>query len=166
MIPFRTDEDYMRMALRQAEQAEAQDEVPIGAVAVCEEQVVGRAYNQVEMLSDATAHAEMIALTQAETAQNDWRLNNVTLYVTKEPCAMCAGAMVNARVGRLVYGCYDSAAGAAGSVLNIAEFPGMLHTIPVEGGMLEEECRWLLQSFFRRRRLESGEEKDNGRADQ
>lgn len=144
----------MRMALRQAERAEEQGEVPIGAVVVRDHQVIARAYNQVEMLKDATAHAEMIALTQAEALLGDWRLTECTLYVTKEPCAMCAGAMVNCRLGKLVFGCADPRSGAAGSALDITGFEGMLHQVCVVRGVLGSECLERLQDFFRRRRSE------------
>jgi tRNA(adenine34) deaminase len=126
----------------------------VGAVVVWDGRVIARAHNQVEMLKDATAHAEMIALTQASAAVGDWRLTECILYVTKEPCAMCAGAMVNARLGRLVYGCPDPRMGAAGSALRITDFPGMLHAVEVEGGVLEVECQAMLREFFRQRRRE------------
>jgi tRNA(adenine34) deaminase len=144
----------MRLALREALAAAEAGEVPVGAVVVWDGRIVARAHNQVEMLKDATAHAEMIALTQASAAVGDWRLTECVLYVTKEPCAMCAGAMVNARLGRLVYGCADPRMGAAGSALTITDFPGMLHRVPTAGGVLESECRELLRNFFRKRRRE------------
>ncbi|MFA4945428.1 MAG: tRNA adenosine(34) deaminase TadA [Lentisphaeria bacterium] len=150
-----TDEAAMRLALRLAERAAAAGEVPVGAVVVAGGRVVSRAWNQVEMLKDGTAHAEMVALTQAAAALGDWRLTGATLYVTKEPCAMCAGAMVNSRLGRLVYGCADPRCGAAGSVLDITAFPGMLHAVEVTGGVLAAECLAMLQAFFRRRRREA-----------
>lgn len=159
-----TDDKCMRLALHQAEEAYAHGEVPIGAVVIWRDRVVARAYNQVEMLRDATAHAEMIAITQAEAAIEDWRLSEATLYVTKEPCAMCAGAMVNARLGRLVFGCSDSRMGAAGGALSITDFPGMLHRVEVTGGILAAECQELIQAFFRERRNEQKERKD-GRPD-
>lgn len=147
MILF-NDEYFMKQAIRQAEIAGSEGEVPVGAVAVLDANIIARAYNQVEKLKDATAHAEMIVLTQAASAVGDWRLENVDIYVTKEPCAMCAGAMVNARIRRLVYGMPDIRSGCAGSALNITSFPGMLHKVEVCGGILEEECRALIQSFF------------------
>lgn len=153
----RTDDDYMAIALRMARRAAEQDEVPVGAVAVGPDgAIVARAFNQVEMLNDGTAHAEMIALTQAASALGDWRLTEATLYVTKEPCPMCAGAMVNARLGRLVYGCADPRGGAAGGALNLLDFPGLLHTVPVTAGVRADECLEMLQSFFRSRRLNEG----------
>ncbi len=149
----RTDDDYMAIALRLAEQACEQGEVPVGAVAVGPAgEIVGRAFNQVEMLHDGTAHAEMIALTQAAAALGDWRLTEITLYVTKEPCPMCAGAMVNCRLGKLVFGCADPRGGAAGGALNLLDFPGLLHRLPAVGGVRGDECLELLRRFFRGRR--------------
>lgn len=156
-VAKRTDEDFMRLALRLAAQAAEQGEVPVGAVAVLDGRVVARAANQVELLKDATAHAEMIALTQAAATLENWRLMPITLYVTKEPCCMCAGAMVNARLGRLVFGCADPRCGAAGSALDLSHFPGMLHTFEVTRGVLGDECLEMLQDFFRRRRAEGKE---------
>lgn len=152
----------MRLALREAAAAGERGEVPVGAVVWFQGSVVARAGNQVEMLKDATAHAEMIVLTQAAAHLGDWRLTEATLYVTKEPCAMCAGAMVNARLGRLVFGCPDPRMGAAGGALDITGFPGMLHQVKVESGLLEEECRLLIQAFFQRRREEQKETKRRG----
>jgi tRNA(adenine34) deaminase len=157
-----TDEGCMRLALREAQAAYEAGEVPVGAVVVFDGRVVARAHNQVELLKDATAHAEMIALTQASAAVGDWRLTECVLYVTKEPCAMCAGAMVNARLGRLVYGCPDPRMGAAGSALTVTDFPGMLHRVPVAGGVLETVCQALLQEFFRKRRQERKDGDSNG----
>jgi tRNA(adenine34) deaminase len=161
-----TDEGGMRLALRLAAQAEESGEVPVGAVVIYGQRIVARACNQVEMLKDATAHAEMIALTQASAAVGDWRLTECTLIVTKEPCAMCAGAMVNARLGRLVYGAPDPRAGAAGGALNITDCPGMLHRVPATAGVLGAECQAQLQAFFRRRRQEEKDGKAHGEAGQ
>ena len=141
-------EYFMRRALAQAENAYAENEVPIGAVAVKDNSIIASAYNQVETLNDATAHAEILVITQAEAALKDWRLNNVDIYVTKEPCAMCSGAMVNARVRKVYFGMYDPRSGCAGSALNITSFPGMLHLVNSEGGVLETECKTLIQKFF------------------
>lgn len=146
---FFDDEYFMRAALRQAEQAASIGEVPVGAIAVKDGRIIARAYNQVELLKDATAHAEILVITQAEAALHDWRLEDVDIYVTKEPCAMCAGAMVNARVRRVVFGMYDPRSGAAGSALNITGFEGMLHQVEVLPGILEVECKSLMQDFFR-----------------
>lgn len=159
-----SDEGAMRVALRLAAQAEERGEVPVGAVVIYRQRLVARAYNQVEMLRDATAHAEMIALTQAAAAVGDWRLTECTLVVTKEPCAMCAGAMVNARLGRLVFGCADPRMGAAGSALSITDYPGMLHRVEVTRGILAADCQALLQAFFRRRRQDEKDSKAHGEA--
>lgn len=152
---YPSDETYMRMALREAEKAYAIGEVPIGAVVVIGHRIVGRAHNQVELLKDGTAHAEMLAITQAANAIGDWRLNEATLYVTKEPCAMCAGAMVNCRVGKVVFGIGDPRSGAAGGALDITGFSGMLHRVPVVSGVLSDECLGLIQQFFQERRRDS-----------
>ncbi len=156
---LRTDEEYMRIALRLAAEAGAKGEVPVGAVAVDENGgIVGRAYNQVEMLKDGTAHAEMIALTQAASAVGDWRLTGITLYVTKEPCPMCAGAMINCRLARLIFGCTDPRGGAAGSALNLLDFSGMLHKVESSGGFMAEESLELIQNFFQSRRREENKD--------
>src|SRR5438093_11181600 len=121
------DAAFMREALRQAQKAYEAEEVPVGAVVVRAGRIIARAFNQVELLNDATAHAEMLALTQAEEAVGDWRLTDCTLYVTKEPCPMCAGAIVNVRLGRVVYGPNDPKSGAAGSALNLLQSPSLNH---------------------------------------
>jgi tRNA(adenine34) deaminase len=151
-IIFFNDEYFMRLALRQAENAAADGETPVGCVAVKDGTVIARACNQVEKLKDATAHAEILALTQAAAAVGDWRLDGVTLYVTKEPCAMCAGAMVNSRVKKVVFGVADPRSGAAGSALDVTGFPGMLHNVEVNSGVLKDECLALLKEFFRQAR--------------
>ena len=148
------DEYFMRRALAQAFAAAEDGEVPVGAVAVKDGAVIASARNQVETLKDATAHAEILVLTQTSAQIGDWRLGDVDIYVTKEPCAMCAGAMVNARVRRVVFGAADPRAGCAGSALNVTSFPGMLHAVEVKGGVLEEECSTLLKEFFRKLRLD------------
>ena len=142
----------MRLALKEAEKAAEKNEVPVGAVIVFEGAVIGRAYNQKELLRDPTAHAEMLAITQACEALNNWCLTDATVYVTLEPCAMCAGAMVLARVNRLVFGAYDPKTGAAGSVLNVVHNPALNHRIEVTGGVLAGECGALLGDFFSNRR--------------
>jgi len=152
MIELPTDEYFMREALRQALKAGKADEVPVGAVIVRAGKVIARAHNQVELLKDATAHAEMLALTQAEAAVGDWRLVDCDLYVTKEPCAMCAGALVHTRVRRVIFGCADPAAGAAGSVINILQMPTLNHRCDIAAGVLENECAAILKDFFRERR--------------
>src|ERR1700688_3850584 len=142
------DEDFMREALRFATKAYKADEVPVGAVIVREGKVLARAYNQVEMLKDATAHAEMLVITQAEAAVGDWRLTDCELYVTKEPCAMCAGALVHTRIRRVIFGCTDERGGAAGGTINLLQVPGLNHRCEITSGVLRDECAMLLQSFF------------------
>src|SRR5437588_8061488 len=146
------DETFMREALRLAMKARAADEVPVGAVVVREGKIIARAYNQVELLKDATAHTEMLAITQAEAAVGDWRLNDCDLYVTKEPCAMCAGALVHVRMRRVIFGCADERSGAAGGVINLLQMPGLNHRCEITSGVLREECAALLQTFFKSRR--------------
>src|SRR6476646_8623843 len=148
MIDLQSDHYFMGEALRLAARAYEAEETPVGAVIVREGRIIARAFNQVELLKDATAHAEMLALTQAEEAVGDWRLTDCTLYVTKEPCAMCAGAIVHVRIGRVVFGASDAKAGAAGSALNLLQFPTFNHHCQVTAGVREPECRSLLQSFF------------------
>ena len=152
LIDQPTDTTFMREALRQAKKAFEQEEVPVGAVVVREDRIIARAFNQVEMLKDATAHAEMLAITQAEAAVGDWRLNDCDLYVTKEPCAMCAGALVHVRMRRVIFGCADPRSGAAGGGMNLLQMPGLNHHCEITSGVLAEECAALLQSFFRARR--------------
>ena len=146
------DEYFMREALRQAEKAHASDEVPVGVVIVREGKIIARAYNQVELLKDATAHAEMLALTQAEAAIGDWRLTDCDLYVTKEPCAMCAGALVHTRIRRVIFGCADPSAGAAGSMMNLLQMQSFNHRCEITYGLLQKECVTILEEFFRKRR--------------
>src|SRR5919108_2803841 len=131
IIDLHSDHYFMGEALRQAAKAYEQEEVPVGAVVVREGRIIARAYNQVELLKDATAHAEMLAITQAEEVVGDWRLNDCTLYVTKEPCPMCAGAIVHVRFPRVVFGASDIKGGAGGSVLNLLEMPQLNHRCQV-----------------------------------
>lgn len=145
------DERYVRRALELASEAEANGDVPIGAVLVSGDAVV-EAKNEKELRGDATAHAEMLALQRAASELKVWRLPDATMYVTKEPCVMCAGAMVAARIRRLVYGCKDPKGGAAGSVMDIVQNPELNHRIDVTSGVLEEETAAQLQAFFRKRR--------------
>ncbi len=152
IIDLQSDHFFMGEALRQAGNAWQVLEVPIGAVVVREGRIIARAFNQVEMLKDATAHAEMLALTQAEEAVGDWRLAGCTLYVTKEPCPMCAGAIVHVRLDRVVFGASDTKGGAAGSALNLLQFPGLNHRCEITSGVREPECRRLLQNFFAEQR--------------
>ena len=148
IIDLHSDDYFMGEALRQAARALEAEEVPVGAVIVREGKIIARAFNQVESLKDATAHAEMLALTQAESAVGDWRLTDCTLYVTKEPCPMCAGAIVHTRLARVVFGAADPKAGAAGSALNLLQFPTLNHRYEITGGVREPECRALLKDFF------------------
>jgi tRNA(adenine34) deaminase len=159
MLELPTDEYFMREALRLANKAAKADEVPVGAVAVRAGKIIARAHNQVELLKDATAHAEMLALTQAEAAVGDWRLIDCDLYVTKEPCAMCAGALVHTRIRRVIFGCKDLAAGAAGSVINLLQMPALNHRCDIASGVLQDECAAILQDFFRKKRtVQTGEQ--------
>ena len=154
MLEAPNDEYFMREALRQAQKAYAADEVPVGAVVVRAGKIIARSHNQVELLKDATAHAEMLALTQAEAAVGDWRLIDCDLYVTKEPCTMCAGALVLTRIRRVIFGCTDPVAGSAGSVINLLQMPDFNHRCDIASGVLQDECATILQDFFRRRRDE------------
>ena len=142
----------MSEALRQAAKAFEKEEVPVGAVVVRAGRIIARAFNQVEMLKDATAHAEMLAITQAEAAVGDWRLNECDLYVTKEPCAMCAGALVHVRMRRVIFGCADERNGAAGGTMNLLQMANLNHRCEITGGVLREECAGLLKTFFQARR--------------
>lgn len=151
-IDLHSDDYFMHEALRQAAKAGEKDEVPVGAIIVRAGKIVARAFNQVEELKDATAHAEMLALTQAEAAIGDWRLIDCTLYVTKEPCPMCAGAMVHTRIARLVFGASDPKGGAAGGAMNLLQFPSLNHHCEVTSGVRLEECRALLRKFFAEQR--------------
>ncbi|HLP17653.1 MAG TPA: tRNA adenosine(34) deaminase TadA [Bacteroidota bacterium] len=145
-------ERWMSLALREAAKAHAQNEVPVGAIIVHKNTIVGRGSNQVEMMKDSTAHAEMIALTAAQaTLESKW-LSECVLYVTMEPCPMCAGAMVLSRLPVLVFGCYDPKMGAAGSLYTIPEDKRLNHRIHVVAGVLDAECGSLLKDFFRHRR--------------
>jgi len=139
---------FMRRALLEAKKAYLKGEVPVGAVIVADGQVVARAHNRKEELHDPTAHAEMLAIREAASRLASWRLLGATIYVTLEPCAMCAGALVLARVQRLVYGAPDPKAGAAGSVTNLVQHEALNHRLEVTGGVLQEECAALLQQFF------------------
>ncbi|MFO8013123.1 MAG: tRNA adenosine(34) deaminase TadA [Phycisphaerae bacterium] len=146
------DARWMRDALRLAEAAREADEVPVGCVIVHDGRVIARAHNQRETLRDPTAHAEMIAITQAADALDSWRLDGCTLYVTLEPCAMCAGAMVLARIDRLVYGADDPKAGAVASVFRLLDEPRLNHRVRLTGGVLAEACGEILTAFFQAKR--------------
>jgi tRNA(adenine34) deaminase len=149
---FARDEYFMRLALREAERALEHDDVPVGAVLVHGGEVIGVGHNERELREDPTAHAEMIAIREGARALDSWRLLDTVLYITLEPCAMCAGAIVLGRIPRVVYGAVDPKAGAAGSVLDVLAEPRLNHRPDVAGGLLEEECAELLRAFFKSRR--------------
>ena len=151
-------EARMRQALRQAEQAAAAGEVPVGAVIYSGGHLTGRAWNQTQLLKDPTAHAEMLAITQAAAAAGDWRLTDSILYVTKEPCPMCAGAIVLARIPLVVWGMSDPLRGGAVSRFRILQTPELNHRAEILAGVLEEECTRIVQDFFRRRRQDPRDE--------
>jgi tRNA(adenine34) deaminase len=151
---MKTNNIYMQEALKEAKQALDEDEVPVGAVIVYGDRIIARAHNQVERLSDPTAHAEMIALTQAAAYLKSERLLNCTLYVTIEPCPMCAGAMVLARIKRLVFGASDPKTGACGSVMDILGEKKLNHHISVTKGILTDDCGSLLSDFFQKQRMQ------------
>lgn len=150
-----TDEDYMRLALAEAELAAAEDEVPIGAVVVCEGKVVARAHNRRELDHDPSAHAEFAAMVAASQALERWRLTGCTVYVTLEPCLMCAGLMVNARIDRCVYGASDPKGGALGTLFDVSHDERLNHEFEVTSGVLSQECADQLRIFFKRRRAEN-----------
>jgi tRNA(adenine34) deaminase len=150
------DAGFMRQALRLAAKAHESEEVPIGAVVVRGGKIIGRGHNQIELLKDATAHAEMLALTQAEAAVGDWRLVDCDLYVTKEPCVMCAGALVHVRIRRVIFGCADPRSGAAGGIINLLQHPALNHHCEITSGVLQDECVAILQDFFRKKRAGDG----------
>ncbi len=149
---FPRDEYYMRLALREAARAPEHDDIPVGAVVVREGEVIGLGHNEREVRADPTAHAEMLALREAALALGSWRVLDSVLYVTLEPCAMCAGAIVLARIPRVVFGTADPKAGAAGSVLNVLGEQRLNHRPQVQSGLLAEECADLLRAFFAERR--------------
>ncbi len=152
MIDPEMDEARMFLALKAADEAREAGEVPVGAVVFHKGKMIGRAYNQREMLQDPTAHAEVLAITQAASALESWRLDECELYVTLEPCAMCAGALVLSRMKRLIYGATDPKAGACGSVLDVLACEQLNHTVEVTKGVLAEPCGLILSEFFRERR--------------
>lgn len=147
-----SDHYFMGEALRLAGKAFRTEEVPVGAVIVRDGEIIARAWNQVETLKDATAHAEMLAITQAESVVEDWRLTDCDLYVTKEPCPMCAGALVHARLRRVIFGCPDAKGGAAGGLLNILQMPQLNHRCEITSGVRADECAGVLREFFLARR--------------
>jgi tRNA(adenine34) deaminase len=147
-----SDEEYLRLAIDEARAAERDGEVPVGAVVVCEGAVVGRGNNRVLRDSDPTAHAEIVAMRAAGSALGNYRLEGCSLYVTLEPCAMCAGAILHARIARLVYAAADPKAGACGSVLSVMNHPQLNHKVEVVSGLMAEECGAMLTNFFRAKR--------------
>ena len=151
-ITFTGEEHYMRIALEQAHQALREGEVPIGAVLVSEGEVLAQAHNMPISLNDPTAHAEILVLREAALRKNNYRLPNTVLYVTVEPCVMCVGAIMQARVATVVFGAFDPRAGACGSFYSIPSTPGVMHKIEVVTGVLESECREILQGFFKTKR--------------
>jgi tRNA(adenine34) deaminase len=152
IIDLHSDTYFMGEALRQARRAWEQEEVPIGAVIVHQGRIIARACNQVEVLKDATAHAEMLAITQAESVLGDWRLTECELYVTKEPCPMCAGALVHVRMKRVIFGCPSPKDGAGGSLMQVLQHPQLNHSCEITAGVRHDECAAMLQAFFRERR--------------
>ncbi|MHC4192237.1 MAG: tRNA adenosine(34) deaminase TadA [Planctomycetota bacterium] len=155
MSSSKEDERFIRIAIDVARIAEENGDVPIGAVIVHQDTVIAKAYNQREQLQDPTAHAEIIALTQAAAALENWHLHDCTMYVTLEPCPMCAGALVLSRMDKLVYGCDDPKTGACRSLYNIVQDERLNHRLEVTSGVLQEQCREQLQEFFAKRRIEN-----------
>jgi tRNA(adenine34) deaminase len=147
-----SDEYWMRQAMNLAAQAQAKGEIPVGAVLVADNKIIAEGYNYPITEHDPTAHAEIMALRRAGAQLQNYRLLNTTLYVTLEPCVMCAGAMIHSRIQRLVYGAKDMKTGAAGSLIDILRHPGMNHRIEITGGVLEQECSTMLSAFFKQRR--------------
>ena len=145
-------EKWMRYALQEAEKAFHEDEVPVGALVIKDNHIIGRGYNQCENLHDPTAHAEIIAITSAANTLKDWRLSGCSLYVTKEPCPMCAGALINARIKFAGFGMYDEQEGCCGSLYQICRDPRFKHQLTVKGGILEDQCNALIQEFFTQKR--------------
>ena len=144
---------FMKLALLQAQKAYEKDEIPVGAIVVKEGKVIGKGYNQREMLNDPTAHAEIIAITAAANTIEDWRLNDCMLYVTKEPCAMCAGAIINSRLKMVVFGCYDKEMGCCGSLYQLCGDSQLRNSTAVKGGIMEQECLSIIHDFFQIQRL-------------
>lgn len=159
-------EKYMREALRQAKKAYALGEVPIGCVIVHEGKIIGRGYNRRNTDKSTLAHAEITAIKRASKVIGDWRLEDCTLYVTLEPCQMCAGAIVQARIPQVVMGCPNPKAGCAGSILNILNMPQFNHQVQITGGILEQECSDLLKKFFTELRIRNKADKERKREEQ
>ena len=157
MNKIKNHEKWMKYALAEAIRAYDNDEVPVGAVIIKNESIIAKGYNQKELLKDATAHAEIIAITSAANNLKDWRLNDCIMYVTMEPCAMCAGAIINSRIKAVYFGVYDQGAGCCGSLYQICQDPRMNHQSIVRGGILENESKMLLQDFFKLKRKPSNQ---------
>lgn len=164
MDNFSPDTLYMRMALREAEKAAAEGEVPCGAVIVLNGEVIGKAHNQTETLNDPTAHAEILAITQATQAVGNWRLNGAVMYVTKEPCPMCAGALVLARMQKVIWGMTDPVRGGAVSKFHILDHADLNHAVEIETGLMEADCKAVMQNFFQNLRQASKERKRQSRS--
>jgi len=154
-----TDIKYMKEALRLAKKAKSLGEVPIGCVIEYQGKIIGRGYNRRKTDKNTLSHAELIAIKKASRSMGDWRLEECTMYVTLEPCQMCAGAIVQARIPRVVIGCMNPKAGCAGSILNILQIPQFNHQVEIERGLMEEECSEMLSAFFRELREKNREEK-------
>ena len=148
----KNDDYWMAKAFKLAEKAYTQNEVPVGAIITCHDRIIGQGYNQKERLNDPTAHAEIIAITAAANTLESWRLNNCKLYVTKEPCVMCAGAIVNSRISSVIFGAYDKNKGACGSLYDICSDKHLESSTSSRGGILEEQCSMILSEFFRKKR--------------
>ena len=151
-MQYKSQEHYMRIALEEAQKAFEEDEIPIGAVLVFRGAVLARAHNMPIALNDPTAHAEVLVLREAALKMGNYRIPHTSLYVTVEPCVMCIGALVHARVEKLIFGTFDPKAGACGSIYDIPSSPDMLHKLTVASGVLEEECRKIIQEFFKKKR--------------
>ena len=152
---MKDDQEWMRQTIKLAEKAYSENEVPVGSIIVKNNKIIGRGYNQKESLGDPTAHAEMIAISAASSTINDWRLNDSSIYITKEPCAMCAGAIVNARISRLIFGSYDNEKGCSGSLYQICNDKRLGGNTAIKGGILEKQCSDLLKKFFLLKRKQS-----------
>ena len=148
-----TDEEWMQQAFQLAKKSEGQGEVPVGAIIVYQNEIIGKGWNQPILLHDPTAHAEIIALREAGRKMHNYRLLESTMYVTLEPCAMCAGAIVQARISRLVYAVEDKKTGACGGVFNIVQTEELNHSVEITKGILERECQTLIKNFFKEKRL-------------
>ncbi len=162
-MPMTLDEKYMKEAIKQAKKAYALGEVPIGCVIVYQDKIIGRGYNRRNTDKNTLAHAEITAINKASKKMGDWRLEDCTLYVTLEPCQMCAGAIVQARITEVVMGTMNPKAGCCGSILNILDMPQFNHQVRVKRGVLEEACSSLLTSFFKELRIRNKEEKESAK---